>query len=206
MKLVYGMDPLCGWCYGIGPAIRRVMADHPDLTIRPVLAGLVTGTRVGPYAEKEGYIRQANQRLRSVTGRAPSEAFFQMIRQPGVKGDSAPPSIAIGAVRRAYPAHVVDFSLRVTEAHFADGADLNDPATYAAILQQMSLTLDLPDLSDAASAQAEWADGRAMGLASFPSLWIVRDHQAEPLPVDYDPARLSASVGAAIAGAAPGRS
>jgi putative protein-disulfide isomerase len=188
------MDPLCGWCYGIGPAIRRVVSDHPGLTVRPVLAGLVTGPRVGPYAEMEGYIRQASQRLKAVTGRAPSEAFFDMIRRPGVKGDSAPPSIAIGAVRQAHPAHVLDFALRVTDAHFAKGADLNDPASYHAILNEMRLALDLPDLHDMPAAEAEWREGRALGLASFPSLWLVQVGVPVPLAVDYDPARLSDSV------------
>lgn len=51
MELIYGMDPLCGWCFGIGPAMRRVMADHPDVPVVPVLGGLVTGERVGPYEQ-----------------------------------------------------------------------------------------------------------------------------------------------------------
>ncbi len=194
MDLIYGMDPLCGWCYGIGPAIRRVVADHPGVTVRPVLAGLVTGPRVGPYAEMEGYIRQASQRLKAVTGRAPSEAFFDMIRRPGVRGNSAPPSVAIGAVRQAHPDHLLDFALRVTDAHFSIGADLNDPSSYHAILEDMGLSLDLPDLQDIPAAQAEWQAGRALGLASFPSLWLVQDGVPVPLAVDYDPARLSDAV------------
>ncbi|WP_019955895.1 hypothetical protein [Yoonia vestfoldensis] len=194
MELLYGMDPLCGWCYGIGPAIRRVVADQPGLTVRPVLAGPVTGPRVGPYAEMEGYIREASQRLQAVTGRAPSEAFFDMIRRPGVQGDSAPPSVAISAVRQAHPDQVLDFALRVTDAHFSIGADLNDPASYHAILGEMGLALDLPDLQDIRVAQAEWQAGRALGLASFPSLWLVQDGVPVPLAVDYDPARLSDAV------------
>ena len=198
MELIYGMDPLCGWCFGIGPAIRRVVADHPTLSVRPVLAGLVTGSRVGPYAEMEGYIRQASERLLAVTGRAPSEAFFEMIRRPGVKGDSGPPSVAISAVRRAHPGHVLDFALRVTDAHFATGADLNDPRTYGEILQHMGLTLDLPDLDNSALATAEWHEGRALGLTSFPSLWLVQNGQSVPLALDYDATRLSRIVHALV--------
>jgi len=195
MELLYGMDPLCGWCFGIGPSIRRVVHDHPDLVVRPVLAGLVTGERVGDYAEMENYIRQASQRLLTVTGRAPSQAFFDMIRRPGVKGDSAPPSIAISAVRKAFPEQVLDFALRITDAHFADGADLNDRNTYALILERMGLTLDLPDLAAIVLAEAEWKEGRALGLSSFPSLWLKRHHhQASPVPLDYDPERLSDNV------------
>jgi len=194
MELLYGMDPLCGWCYGIGPALRRVVADHPDLPVRPVLGGLVSGERIGPYAEMEGYIRQASQRLLAVTGRAPSEAFFELIRRPGVKGNSGPPSVAISAVRRAHPERVLDFALRVTDAHFTEGADLNDVTTYQVILGQMGLTLELPDLDSMHWAETEWREGRALNLRSFPSLWLLRDGQVVPLAVAYDPQRLSQQV------------
>jgi putative protein-disulfide isomerase len=195
MELIYGMDPLCGWCFGIGPALRRVMADHPNVRVTPVLGGLVTGARVGAYAEMEAYIRSAAVRLRAVTGCAPSDAFFDMIRRPGVMGNSGPPSVAIAAVRAAFPDRVADFALRVTEAHFTDGADLNQPETYARVLTGMSLSLTLPSLDDASLAQAEWQHGRAMGLTSFPTLWIRRGGDIQALPLEYDPARLSLMVG-----------
>jgi putative protein-disulfide isomerase len=94
-ELIYGFDPLCGWCYGIVPAVRRVAEDHPEIPIRLVMAGLVSGERVGPYGEMEGYIRGASGRLREVTGRGPTEAFFQLITTPGVEGNSGPPSLAV---------------------------------------------------------------------------------------------------------------
>jgi hypothetical protein len=61
--LLYGFDPLCGWCYGIAPAVRAVAAAFPGLEIRLVMAGLVTGDRVGPDAAMEGHIRTASDRL-----------------------------------------------------------------------------------------------------------------------------------------------
>ena len=199
MKLLYGMDPLCGWCFGIGPAIRRVVADHPTLSVQPVLAGLITGARTGPYADNAAYIRQASQRLHATTGRAPSQAFFDLIQRPGVMGDSGPPSVAIGALRLRHPDHALDFALRLTEAHFATGADLNDPATYHGVLHQMGLPLNLPDLSSPALAQTEWQAGRALGLRSFPSLWLQDNGPPVPVAVDYDPTGLSATIGRLIA-------
>ncbi len=198
MELIYGMDPLCGWCFGIGPALARVRADHPDLPVRPVLAGLVTGERVGPYAQMEGYIRNASQRLEAVTGRAPSQAFFEMIRTPGVTGDSAPPSIAIAAVRKARPDALFDFVLRLTEAHFNEGLDLGDRATYETLFRRMGLEMAVPDLTDHQAAQEEWRVGRALGLTSFPSLWLFDGATHQQIAVDYDPARLSQKVGALI--------
>ncbi|MBL4874576.1 MAG: hypothetical protein JKY41_14620 [Rhodobacteraceae bacterium] len=30
-KLIYGHDPLCGWCYGLIPALRHFAAHHPEI-------------------------------------------------------------------------------------------------------------------------------------------------------------------------------
>jgi len=196
--LIYGFDPLCGWCYGIVPAMRRVASDHPDLPIRLTMAGLVTGDRVGPYAAMEGYIRGASDRLRAVTGRAPSEAFFRTIARSGVIGDSAPPSVAIAHVMARAPDRALAFAHAVIEAHFEAGANLGDPAAYPPILAALGLDPDLPDLADPALAGAAWAEGRRLGIRSFPTLAVLRDGEAHALPSEYDPARLSALVARAV--------
>lgn len=185
--LIYGFDPLCGWCYGAIPALRALREAAPDLPIHLVMSGLVTGDRVGPYAEMEGYIRGASENLRKVTGRAPSDAFFELIRTPGVQGNSAPPSVAIDAVIRARPDAALPFAHAVIEAHFERGADLNDPATYAPLLAAHAPDVALPNLSDPALAEAAWAEGRAMGIRSFPTFAVVRGGRAEVLPSLYDP-------------------
>lgn len=122
----------------------------------------------------EGYIRGASIRLQAVTGQVPSEAFFDMIRRPDVIGDSGPPAVAIAAMRATHPDHLADFVLRLTDAHFTEGADYGDPMTYDGITKAIGLpALDLTQeaLAEPALAQAEWAAGRALGLTSYPALW-----------------------------------
>lgn len=197
-ELLYGFDPLCGWCYGIAPAMRRVAVDHPGLPVRLVMAGLVSGERVGPYAAMEGYIRGASAKLKAVTGREPSEAFFRLIAAPGVEGNSGPPSVAIAHAAGHRPERAVEFAHRVIEAHFERGADLNDPATYGPLLRAVGVEAELPDIHDAGLAEAVWAEGRRIGIRSFPTLAVVRNGRAEVLPSEYDPGRLSALVGQVV--------
>ena len=199
MELLYGFDPLCGWCYGLVPAMRAVREAHPALPVRLVMAGLVTGRRAGPYAEAEPYIRGASERLRAVTGRAPSEAFFRLVATPGVRGDSAPPSVAIHAVEREAPDAALPFAHAVLDAHFEEGADLNDPEAYAPLLARHAPGVRLPDLGDPALAEAAWAEGRALGIASFPTLVLRRGGSAEALPSAYEPEALVRLVGDRIA-------
>lgn len=198
-QLIYGFDPLCGWCFGIVPAMRRIAEDHPNLPIRLVMAGLVSGERVGPYRVMEDYIRGASARLQEVTGRGPSEAFFRLITTPGVEGNSGPPCVAIAHAAGFAPDRAVDFAHRVIEAHFEKGADLNDPATYAPLLREIGVVAPLPDIHDPRLAEPVWEQGRRIGLRSFPTLAILKDGQARVLPSEYDPARLSEMIRQAAA-------
>ncbi len=181
---VYGYDPICGWCYGAAPAVRAVARIMP---VRLVMAGLVTGSRVGPAAAMEGYVRGAAERLRTVTGRAPSDAFYAWMRAPGAMAASGPPAVAVDAVLRARPEAAVAFAHAVTEAHYADGMDPNDPEAYAPLLAAHAPGVALPDIHDPELADGAFAAGRAMGIAAFPTFLLERDGHLETLPSLYDP-------------------
>ena len=196
--LIYGYDPICGWCYGAAPAIRAAAEIIP---VRLVMAGLVVGPRVGPAAEKESYVRQAAGNLRAVTGRAPSEAFFQWMRRPDAVADSGPPAVAIDAVRRNHPEAALRFAQAVTEAHYAEGMDPNDPASYAPLLAEHAPTVTLPDIHDPGLADAAFAEGRRLGIAAFPTLLVAHDDgQITPLPMNYAPAALVAAIRTVVGG------
>lgn len=188
---IYGYDPICGWCYGAAPAVRAVARVMP---VRLVMAGLVTGERAGPAAGKEGYVRQASERLRAVTGRAPSEAFYAWMNAPGAVADSAPPAVAVDAVRRARPEAAVEFAHAVTEAHYERGLDPNDPEAYASLLAEHAPGVVLPDIHDPARAAAAFAEGRALGIRAFPTFLIDHGGRIEPLATVYDPDALVAEV------------
>ena len=91
----------------------------------------------------------------------------------------------------------MEFAHRVIEAHFEEGADLGDPATYGPLLREAGVEAPLPDIHDEALAQAIWEPGRRIGIRSFPTLAVVKGGQARVLPPEYDPARLSDLVGRA---------
>ncbi|WP_333714903.1 hypothetical protein [Yoonia sp.] len=201
--LIYGYDPICGWCYGAAPAIRAAADIIP---VRLAMAGLVVGSRVGPAAEKESYVRQAAVRLQAVTGRAPSEAFFAWMRRPDAIAASGPPAVAVDAVRRQDPDRALAFAHAVTEAHYAEGMNPNDPDAYAPLLAAYAPGVKLPDIHDPALADAAFADGRRLGITAFPTLLLQDDSgRLSPLPMHYAPEALVAAITKAT-GAENGRS
>jgi putative protein-disulfide isomerase len=198
-SLIYGFDPLCGWCYGFAPALEALRQARPDLPIQLVLGGLVTGERVGPYKLMHDYIRGASQRLKTVTGRGPSEQFFDKVVGPSspLIGASVPPSAAIAQVRAQAPDQALAFAHLVQAAHFEDGADLNDPAIHAALAKRLGLDIafDLPDPHALPSALAEeFQAARKLGVDAFPTLLLRGEKGFMKLPSVYDPQALIATV------------
>lgn len=197
MRLIYGFDPLCGWCFGLVPAFTALRAARPGIPVSMVFPGLVTGDRVGPYAEAEAYIRQAGPRMEAVTGRRIGAPFWDLIRTPGVMGDSAPPVAVLAAVREARPDLALAVAHDVTEAHFLQGADLNRAETYAPILAARGYDGPVPDVADRVRAEAAFAEGRASGIRSFPTLILERDGRQVTLPSVYEGHALIAAFDAA---------
>jgi len=197
-RLIYAFDPLCGWCYGFAPALRALRAALPTLQIDLVMGGLVTGGRIGPYSEAADYIRAASARLEAVTGVALSEAFkAKILTDPSITSSSIPPCDALLQVRHAAPERVLDVAEAIQIAHFRDGSDLNDPATYAGIMRRLSIKLDvtLPAPTQISPALAqEFAATRALGLTSYPSLLMASGGDPRSVDLTYDPVALVARI------------
>lgn len=195
--LIYGYDPVCGWCYGAAPVVREVEKVMP---VRLAMSGLVVGDRVGPAAAMEGYVRRSAERLQAVTGRAPSEAFYAWMRRPGAVAASAPPAVAVDAVGRQRPDAVLAFAHAVTEAHYAHGMDPNDPEAYASLLAEHAPGVTLPDIHDSDLAKAAFAEGRRLGIHAFPTFLLLKDDgRLEVLPSLYDAEALIREIDARIA-------
>lgn len=197
-EVVYAFDPLCGWCYGFGSTLRTLREARPDLRIALRMGGLVIGDRVGPYAAAAEYIRTASARMTAVTGTAIGARFWQnIIGNADVVSSSIPPCDVLLHVRQHAPEQVLDLAEAIQIAHFGDGQDLNDAATYARLFEARGIDMD-PDVPAPRELRTdlaqEFAQSRRMGVASYPSLLLRTEHGLSAIPVSYDPKTLIASV------------
>lgn len=196
--LACAFDPLCGWCYGFGGALRALRKARPDLHIALRMGGLVTGDRIGPYSAAAEYIRTASARMTAVTGAALGEGFWQnIIGNAAVVSSSIPPCDVLLQVRRKAPERVLDLAEAIQIAHFRDGQDLNDAATYVRLLEACDIDM-VPDVPDPRELRAElaeeFAQSRRMGVVSYPTLLFGTDHGVTAIPVSYDVTQLILSV------------
>lgn len=141
MKLIYIMDPLCGWCYGNSNhtlALFEAYKDILDFVIVP--GGMWAGANVRMQSpQMAGYFQKHDERIAQLTGTEFGQAYFKFIQQEEVKLDSEIPSRAILTVQQFWNTQNIPFMLAVQQARYKEGKNLNTEHTYLEICNQLGI-------------------------------------------------------------------
>ena len=194
-ELLYLHDPLCGWCYGMSPAITALQAAFAGRCEVSVLCGgMVLGADAGPIADTWDYLRQSLDEVETVTGVRFGEAFRALGEAGTYRYDSEPPSRAIVAFRQITqdPARTMAFAHAVQTALFRDGLDLNNTATYDALLvpfgvESAEFQRQWAAPETARAAQQEFAAVARIGVQGFPTTVLRLGEQGYVLARGYQP-------------------
>jgi putative protein-disulfide isomerase len=205
--LLYGNDPLCGWCFAIGPALLEARRRLGDLVRWRLETGLlVTGGRVRPIAHDRDYLRQGLAQVAAIAGRRVGDAYWRDIVEDGTwVSDSEPAVRAVVVARELAPGSELAFSHALTDALYLDGRRPDDPATLRTIAEELGLDGDEvvatwgTDAARRSTAEAA-TQARALGVETYPSLFLLEpDGTPRPLLAGYaDADTIEATVRAAV--------
>lgn len=207
LRLIYGYDAICGWCYGFIPALSAFAKKHPNIKIDVVPGGLFTGDRAKSYNHLVDHITNAFPRVTQVTGQAPDDSFWNMIKRPNAPAaNSTVPNMAVALMVQRAPDQAVAFAHRLQEIHFLEGADYNAASTYHSLSQRHSFpALDtdaiLGATDDTPLIAEAYARSDRLGIRSYPTVQIVHanDTVLTTLPSIYDPAKFETIAMSALA-------
>ncbi len=140
-KILYIFDPLCGWCFGFSQTMLDFSKQHRDkYEFIPVAGGMITGSRVAPYAHMAEYIKGALPRLEVTTGTTFGDSYIQNFLEDGsALTNSEPPSRALVTFRSFMPEKAMEFTHALQTAHFKDGMDYNDESIYGKLAASFGL-------------------------------------------------------------------
>jgi putative protein-disulfide isomerase len=134
-RVVYLYDPLCGWCYGSGPAIRALAASG-TVEIEALPTGLFAGDpqrRIDAAFAR--HVLEADARIERLSGEPFSEAYKrQVLGDADMPFDSALATRALNAVARWNPARELDALHALQRERYVHGRDLSDRAVIDAAL------------------------------------------------------------------------
>jgi putative protein-disulfide isomerase len=177
--LVYGFDPLCGWCFGFRPVIEGLLrALDGKVRWEVMCGGLVTGSRERPIREMAAFQRRG---MAAVELRIPAR-FGAAFREILARGDwvsrSEPGCRAVlWAERIAGPVAAIRLGGELCRLFYEDGRLPDDAETVRDVARAAGL--------DAAEFVASWsspearevaaqrmAAAREEGVTTYPSLFL----------------------------------
>jgi putative protein-disulfide isomerase len=207
--VVYANDPLCGWCFAIGPSLNeaRVNLGH-DVQWRIECGGLVTGERVRPISFDREYLVAGFAQVKSASGRVTGERYWSEVVEPGTwVSDSEPVCRAVLLVQQLRPELAINFSHSLTDAFYLDGRIPDDPETLGFIAEQYGLGAE-EFLSAWQSPEAinmtrhAFARARQLGVTTYPSLFLEVNSVLQPILSGFaTTTNIEQQVRVAIAGA-----
>ena len=135
MRITYLFDPLCGWCYGAGPALEKLsQLDGVTLDLAPT--GLFAGEASRPMDKHfAAYAWQNDQRIARLTGQPFSDAYREhVLGAAGSLFDSAPATLGLVAVGLTEPARELEVLKTLQRARYQDGRNNSDLIVVAETL------------------------------------------------------------------------
>lgn len=179
--LHYIFDPLCGWCHGARSLVEAAASAGARVALHPGL--LFAQARELPAAQRASF-RQADERIRALTGARFGDAYFARLLNPApMRFHSLPPAAAVMLAAERGQADALALLALIQAAHYEHGRDVSDVATLAALAATLGFdeagfaaTLQAPDMParvQAAAAGAHRLMGE-LGGNGFPTFGLDR--------------------------------
>lgn len=180
--LVYVFDPLCGWCYGFSPSMKKLETQWKDrLDFQVVSGGMVLGERIGPLGEVAPYIKSAYKDVENATGVKFGEAFVKGTLEKGTAIFSSQLiSQALAVVNQDAPNRAVEAAHALQSLVYFEGKEPEVVASYDGFALQFGYTVEdfrtkLKSDAIVKATQEGFYLSRRLGVRGFPTVFLKKD-------------------------------
>jgi len=189
--LYYLFDPLCGWCYGAGPAVTT-LAQSDAVRVKLLPSGLFQDDGARPMDDAfAAYAWSNDQRIERLTGQPFSPRYRdQVLADRAQAFDSGAATLALTAVSLTAPEREVEALKAIQHARYVEGRDITQPAVLGEVLRSLGLDeaaqrTEAPDDALRAAARARIAEAQGLmqrlGAHGVPTFVLEREGRQELL-------------------------
>ncbi len=182
-KIIYIYDPLCGWCYGFSPVIRKIQEEYKDkMDFDIISGGMIVGDRVGPVGAFADYILKALPRLEELTGVTFGEPYLSQLKDKSLFLSSLKPCIALEVFKSFNEKDAIAFASSMQKAHYIDGKNLEDENVYLELIKPYNIdSTEFLKRWNSDEFKYETTNQFKMiqewGISGFPAVILVKDNQ-----------------------------
>jgi putative protein-disulfide isomerase len=192
-KLLYFYDPLCGWCFGFSPVIKKLEAEFQEqIDFEAISGGMVLGDRVKPLSEMKDYLQEAMPRLEEMTGVKFGKAYLDILEEGSLMLNSELPCIAMTVYKSMTNKSSIQFASALQSALYERGVNLNEVANYKSLAESFDLLWEvfrnkLEDSAYKEKTYQEFQVSQQMGIGGFPSVVLSIGNQGYLIARGYRP-------------------
>jgi putative protein-disulfide isomerase len=175
-KLLYFYDPLCGWCFGFSPVIKKLEKEFQEqISFEAISGGMVLGDRVKPLSEMKDYLKDAMPRLEEMTGVKFGKPYLDILEEGSLLLNSELPCVAMTVFKSMTNKSSIEFASALKSALYQNGVNLNEVDNYKDLAESFDLSWEVfrSKLEDSAYKEKTYQEfqvGQQMGIGGFPSV------------------------------------
>jgi putative protein-disulfide isomerase len=191
-KIIYVFDPLCGWCYGFSPVMKKAYDKYKEKADFEVIAGgMVIGDQIGPIGKISQFLKGATARVTQRTGAVFSSLFLDTILTEGTQIlSSMEPSIAVQICKAEKPDRVFEFVSELHKEIYVSGLKTTISSDYDRLAKKMGFDEkifinELTENKFKQMAMQDFQEAGALGVDSYPAVLISIDGVVRELARGY---------------------
>ncbi len=191
IEIIYGYDPLCGWCYGFSNEIKSVMSDLKHIAnFKLVNGGIFAGYRGLKMGYISEHIKKNMKNVSERSGRLFGANFLSLLDNDNYSYDSKKASIAVAIMRDTFEEGAFDFASDIQTAFFKYGKDIQLDSTYIELLEDYPVDINyflnrLNSKTEAEKVEFEFLNTQLLGFEGYPACAIKMDNKTEILSQGY---------------------
>jgi len=181
--IYYVYDPLCSWCYGFSPVIKKIKSAYKDqFDFQVISGGMQFGERKQPVSAIRDYLKGAYKNVTERTGVEFGEEFMAVLEDGHRMLDSIPPSIALSIIKDLKPEEALNFAATIQEAIYFNGMDWNTVEAYFPYLKAYDISSDefkrkFEDPIYKEKTLEDFNLAANFGVTGFPSVILKKDEK-----------------------------
>ncbi|MFD2516021.1 DsbA family protein [Pontibacter locisalis] len=190
IHLIYVMDPMCSWCYGFAPVVKRLVEEHQgNMQFKMVMGGLRPGTEKPLEPQMKETIKQHWQDVEKITEQPFDYNFFE--REDFVY-DTEPACQSVVTMRYLAPEKELEMAEAVQHAFYAKNNDVTRPEVLASIAYQFGVEeeaflekFNSDEIKE--KTKQDFTIARHLQATAFPSLYLLNGTSIHLISRGYRP-------------------
>ncbi|MEQ8798624.1 MAG: DsbA family protein [Salinisphaeraceae bacterium] len=189
-SLLYIADPMCSWCYGFGPEMRRLVAAYGDrIGVELIAGGLYPGNAMVLPPGQRRWVLHHWAEVQAHTG-LPFD--FDAAMPEGFVYDTEPACRAVVAMRRLAPDMALAYFDRLQGAFYRQARDLTDDAVLVELAGDLApdaaaFTACLNDPDTREATQGDFHRRHQFGVRGMPAVILSDARGYKRLTEGYQP-------------------